>query len=76
MQGIKLPQHINDKLSSPLCTHYDPSALQALERMSLKIEIPTEDIDDYCYRNSAINKIAQWLVSRSSWSVLSYLSAI
>ncbi|CAK6952788.1 unnamed protein product [Scomber scombrus] len=23
----------------------------------------TEDVDDYCYRSSAINKIAQWLVS-------------
>lgn len=60
MQGIKLPQHINDKLPSccPLCTRHDASALQALERMCLKIEIPTEDVDNYCYHSCAINKIA------------------
>lgn len=66
MQGIKPSQHIDDKPSSrrPFATHYDASALQALERMWLKIEIPTEDVDDYCYRSSAINKIARWLVPR------------
>lgn len=64
MQGIQFSQYIDDKLLSPLCTRYDASALQALERMCLKIEIPTEDVDDYCYRSSAINKIARWFVSR------------
>lgn len=39
-------------------------AMMPLKRMCLKIEIPTEDIDDYCYRRSAINKITRWLVSR------------
>lgn len=46
-RALKLSQGIDDKLSSlcPLFTHCDASALQAQERMRLKIKIPTEDVD-------------------------------
>lgn len=60
MYRLELFHHIRDKMSShcPLAPTMTASALQALGRM--KIEIPTEDVDNDCYHSSAINKIARW----------------
>ncbi|CAB1430345.1 unnamed protein product [Pleuronectes platessa] len=65
---VKRPPILADPLNSTvkgsLLGHGPRCHMPALESMCLKIKIPTEGADNCGYRGSAINEIAQWLVSR------------